>query len=122
MVFQESRLFPWFNVEQDIDFGIPKSVGAADVLLELGEDFAVGEMGDVNFAERDAEVLGNVLRKLRVGRAGVNANVFCLFHFLKNPFCLNRKRTGKEETGKRRCHRSRSIPFRSVQMRRATFR
>ena len=62
-----------------------KRVGAADVLFELDEYLAVGEVGDMHLAQVDAQIVGDLLRKLRMRGTGVDANVFSLFHFGRMP-------------------------------------
>ena len=73
-----------------------KGVGAADILLKLREDLAVGKVRDVDFAKVDAKVVGNLLRKLRMRGSGIDANVFRLFHFGRVPLVAS-ENTPREE-------------------------
>ena len=47
-----------------------EDVGAADVLLNLDEDFIVGEAADDRFGQRGAEVVANGLGERGIGIAG----------------------------------------------------
>lgn len=76
-----------------------KRIGAPHVLFELDENLAVREMGKVDFAQTDAEIVRNLLRQLRVGAPGVHTNVLCLFHYGLPLFGVFRKTTHTEESG-----------------------
>ena len=49
-------------------------VDAADVLLDLGEHLTVREIGDLQAPDRQLEVLGDLLREVRVRVAGEDAD------------------------------------------------
>ncbi|TQI68509.1 ABC transporter ATP-binding protein [Clostridium sp. KNHs216] len=68
MVFQESRLFPWFNVEQNIDFGIPKSVGAAERKKRIDEHIALVGLTEFTKA-RPNQLSGGMQQRVSIARA-----------------------------------------------------
>ena len=47
-----------------------EAVAAADVFLDLDDQFAVGEQLGAAAAQRDLQVVADLLRQLRIGPAG----------------------------------------------------
>ena len=52
-----------------------EDVVAANILVDLNIDLAVGELGDQRVSNGDAEVAGNLARKLRIRVSGENHQI-----------------------------------------------